>query len=323
MPKVSVVMSVYNKAPYLREAVDSVLNQTFGDFEFIITDNCSTDDSVDIIRSYDDPRIRFYQNHRNIWAVASINSCYDKATGEYVALVCGDDLWEKDFLETTVALLDGHPSINVAVCRTHSIDTEGNITRVQQQPGGDYRVVPADQVLQRLTRGCYLLITAAVFRRKDFPLFAIKYHYSGDWDIFFKMAEAGSDLLYIEKPLAYYRCCLGSNTSVAKRDGLLVFESYLTLNDFFLRQPRYRNLQKKAFSILSMSTLRLSRDLDSRQSALYYHRLALLIYPAILLHPAFYLYMVTALLFGPSGLQAVKKVSRKATSVIKKIQGKR
>jgi glycosyltransferase involved in cell wall biosynthesis len=323
MPKVSIVMSVYNKGLYLRDAMDSILNQTYRDFELVIADNCSTDDSVDIIRSYDDTRIRFHQNPRNLWFVGSMNNCLDRASGDYVAVACGDDVWEEDFLQTCIDVLERHPRINVACCRTNAIDGEGKGTRIPLSRRADaYRIVSAEQVLQKLVKGCYILITAALFRRKAFPHFSIKYHYAGDWDMLFRVAEARNDFLFLEEPLVRCRFYPDSNTSVAKLDGTLVFESYLTLRDFFARQPQYGRLRRKAYGILAMSTLRVSRDLDSRAAIHLYHRLALLIYPAILLNPAFYMYLAVAQLFGPSGMRAMKKMSKQVTSVIKGIQGK-
>jgi len=75
MPRVSVLMSCYNKGQFLRETIPSVLSQSFTDFEFVIFDNKSTDDSVAIIGGFDDPRIRFFQNSRNLGPGPSMNNC--------------------------------------------------------------------------------------------------------------------------------------------------------------------------------------------------------------------------------------------------------
>jgi glycosyltransferase involved in cell wall biosynthesis len=325
MPKVSIVMSVYNKALYLNEAVDSVLNQMFSDFEFIIADNCSIDNSVEIIKSYNDPRIRFHQNHRNLGAAVSLNSCLDKATGDYVALACGDDVWEEDFLQTCVPLLERHPEVNIVSCRMDSLDSGGKITRSKQSPEFDaFRIVPVDQVVEILARSsCSILLPAALFRRETFPYYDPRYQCTCDWDISFKLVEQKTDFLFVDRALVRYRFYPENETSVAKRDGTLIFESYLNLHRFFLRQPRYRHLRRKAYSTLAMSTLRQSRDLGQRDMIFLYHRFALMIYPRIFFYPAFHLYWITAFLFGPPGMQTLMKASKKVTSVIKRIQGKK
>jgi len=113
MPKISVIMPVYNSEKYLREAMDSILNQTFPDFEFIILDDGSTDSSPAIVAGYDDPRIRFYQNERNMGVAATLNRGLDLATGEYIARMDGDDISLPRRFEIQAAYMDAHPKVVV------------------------------------------------------------------------------------------------------------------------------------------------------------------------------------------------------------------
>ena len=91
-PKVTVFMPVYNGEKYLREAIDSILNQTFTDFEFLIINDGSTDSSVEIINSYDDSRIRLIHNEKNLKLVATLNKGLDLARGKYIARMDCDDI---------------------------------------------------------------------------------------------------------------------------------------------------------------------------------------------------------------------------------------
>ena len=116
MPKISVIMPVYNSEKYLREAIDSILDQTYGDFEFIIIDDGSTDSSPDIVRSYDDPRIRFYVNEKNMGVAGTLNRGLDLATGEYIARMDSDDISLPERFEKQVAFMNAHTE--VAVCAT-------------------------------------------------------------------------------------------------------------------------------------------------------------------------------------------------------------
>ena len=112
MPKVSVILTSYNHAKYLRDAIESVLKQTYTDFELIIGDDASTDESWDIIQSYTDSRIHAYRHEVNR-AAGTINEIIlsDKASGEYIAIHHSDDMWELDKLEKQVAFLDDNPQI--------------------------------------------------------------------------------------------------------------------------------------------------------------------------------------------------------------------
>jgi len=93
-PAISVIMSVYNSEQYLQESVDSILDQTFGDFEFIITDDCSSDGSFEIIKFYakKDKRIKYFRNSENIGLTKSLNLMLDIAKGKYIARMDSDDI---------------------------------------------------------------------------------------------------------------------------------------------------------------------------------------------------------------------------------------
>lgn len=123
-PRVSVIMSAYNHRDYVAEAIGSVLNQTFRDFEFLIGDDHSTDGTDDIIRSFSDPRIQaYYQKVNTQGRSAFLRS---KAVGQYIAVIHSDDVWLPDKLMKQVAYMDRHPEC--AACFTHAalIDESGD-----------------------------------------------------------------------------------------------------------------------------------------------------------------------------------------------------
>ena len=112
-PHVTVLMSVYNGEKYLKEAVDSILNQTFEDFEFLIIDDGSTDQSLEILRSYKDQRIRIVQNKKNIGLNQSLNNGLKLAQGKFIARMDADDISLSKRLEKQVAFMDDNPGIGV------------------------------------------------------------------------------------------------------------------------------------------------------------------------------------------------------------------
>ncbi len=113
MPKISVIMPVYNAEQYLREAIDSILSQTFGDFELIIIDDGSKDSSPAIVERYEDPRIRFYVNEENMGVAKTLNRGLDLATGQYIARMDSDDISLPERFAKQVAYLDAHPEIGI------------------------------------------------------------------------------------------------------------------------------------------------------------------------------------------------------------------
>ena len=128
-PKVSVLMPVYNGEKYLREAVESILNQIFSDFEFIIIDDGSTDNTNDIIRSYSDPRVRLVTNENNIGLTRSLNRGIDLSRSKYIARMDGDDVSLPARLEKQVEYMENHPETGVVGTRASEINHLGKITR--------------------------------------------------------------------------------------------------------------------------------------------------------------------------------------------------
>ncbi len=113
MPRVTVLMPTYNVAPYVREAIDSVMQQTYSDFELLVIDDCSTDNTIEVVRSIDDPRIRIVQNEKNVGLAENLNRGLSHITTEYVARMDGDDIAEPLWLEREVAVLDNNPEIGI------------------------------------------------------------------------------------------------------------------------------------------------------------------------------------------------------------------
>lgn len=113
MPKVSVVMPAYNAEKYIGEAIESILNQTFRDFEFIIINDGSVDRTKEIIQEYDDPRIVLLENDKNSGIVVTLNKGVDAATGEYIARMDADDIALSNRIEQQVMFLNTHRNIGV------------------------------------------------------------------------------------------------------------------------------------------------------------------------------------------------------------------
>lgn len=116
-PEISVLMPVYNAELYVREAVDSILNQTFTDFEFIIIDDCSTDGSYEVLKSITDDRIKLYRNDKNLNKSETRNKGLRLAKGKYLALMDADDINKPQRLKVQYDFLESHPEIDM--CGTH------------------------------------------------------------------------------------------------------------------------------------------------------------------------------------------------------------
>ena len=121
-PEVSVVTSVYNGARYLEESVSSILGQTFTDFEFLIVDDGSTDETPALLRTCSDPRARVIRNERNVGVSHSVNRALESARGRYVARHDADDVSVPSRIARQVAFLNEHPEIGVVGAQMEWID---------------------------------------------------------------------------------------------------------------------------------------------------------------------------------------------------------
>lgn len=110
-PLISVLMPVYNCSKYIHSSTTSILNQTFSDIELIIIDDCSTDNTVDIIKTFNDKRIVLIVKQKNSGITNSLNYALDIAKGKYIARMDGDDISNIDRLEKQYEFMEGHPDV--------------------------------------------------------------------------------------------------------------------------------------------------------------------------------------------------------------------
>jgi len=306
-PKVSVLMSVYNKGKFLRNAIDSILGQSFSDFEFIIKDNCSTDDSVAIIESYHDHRIIFTRNTRNLGPGGSLNNCIGEARGEYITIAHGDDIWDIDFLAVNIAYLEQHPSASLAHSLMSRIDEQDNATPAQLHSNvGEYRIDRYEDVLQRLFKSCYILTPTVFVKRASMKYYENRYIYTCDWSLYLNLAVARENFIFINRPLIQYRVSSSSETAIGMRDGDLVLEGYLTLRNFFNNYPEYSQYRNASLRRYSRNILRRSRDSSDREKLKALLCYSLLCYPLQIINPVFHVYLFLGILFGPSGVRSLK-----------------
>lgn len=161
-PTVSVIMPVYNTAKYVQSAVESVLAQTFTNFELLVIDDAGTDNSIALCRRYDDPRVHII-SQANRGLAGARNTGIRHARGQFIALLDSDDLWEADKLERHVAHLRKAPNVGVSYAASTLIDDHGGALRIIQRPKLQ-NVSPKDVFLRNpIGNGSAPVIRKAVF----------------------------------------------------------------------------------------------------------------------------------------------------------------
>ncbi|MDD2338304.1 MAG: glycosyltransferase family 2 protein, partial [Geobacteraceae bacterium] len=150
-PKISVCIPSYNCAPFLAEAIDSVLAQSYTDFELVIIDDCSSDSSTEIIAGYGekDPRIVCLSNETNLGMVANWNRCLELAKGEYIHYLFADDTFASpECLAKMLRVIESDSAISLVVSARNIIDEDSRIKSVASH-FRDQKIVPGTEVIRR------------------------------------------------------------------------------------------------------------------------------------------------------------------------------
>ncbi len=205
-PMISVVMPVYNAEKYITEAVESILNQTYSDFEFIIVDDCSTDNSYEILQSYaaNDARIRLFKNDVNSKLPKTLNFGISQAKGKYIARMDADDISLPERFAKQVAFMDANPEIGVSggYAAVLGGDESGVIMKVQITHG----LIKAYSFFVC----CNLIHPTVIMRMEVLENRALSYDeelvgVAEDYDLWVRMLHSGVLFANLPEPLLYYR----------------------------------------------------------------------------------------------------------------------
>lgn len=162
VPRVTVLMPVHNGRRYLRQAIESILHQSFREFEFLIINDGSSDDSRAIILSYDDPRICLIENPTNVGLTKSLNRGLAVARGSLIARQDADDISQSSRLEKQVEFLDNHPQVALLGTQVRTIDGWGRVVRGLPWPKAETEL----GIRWQLMFDSPLAHTSAMFRRE-------------------------------------------------------------------------------------------------------------------------------------------------------------
>ena len=127
---VSIIMPSYNTAAYIKDSIQSVINQTFHEWELIIVDDCSTDNTEEIVKGIKDTRIKFFKNEKNSGAAESRNKALREAQGKWIAFLDSDDLWLPEKLEKQIAFMEKN-SYHFSYTEYEEINVEGKKTGIR------------------------------------------------------------------------------------------------------------------------------------------------------------------------------------------------
>ena len=247
--KVSAIVLTYNRAHMVKEAIDSILNQTFKDFELVIVDNYSSDNTESVVASYTDKRIRYFKNQNHGFMGVNRNFGIEKSGGEYIAFLDDDDIWLPEKLEKQVGLLDSNRELGLIYSDCYITDSNGNVTESTYFYG---RKPVRGNAFDELLQYDPVPMPAATIRKEVLDrvgVFNPKYKIALDYDLWLRIAEH-YPIDFMEQPLAEYRVHGDSgyqkNTVLAYREELQIMDCWLNKKIGGKRKLAGRIKRKKA-----------------------------------------------------------------------------
>lgn len=207
---VSVILTVCNGEKFLCEAIDSILNQTYQEFELIIIDDGSTDSTLRVINSYYDPRIRLIENSKNRGQSYSRNLGIKESIGEYIAIMDADDIALPERIETQYEYLKSNPQISLCGSWIEVIDEEGNFKKIRKVPTENFEI-KADLIFN-----CPIIHPTVMFVKKNFVengfYYDEEFKYAQDMELW---SRAMFKLNFANIPLPLLKMRFGNSMSIS------------------------------------------------------------------------------------------------------------
>ena len=266
MPKVTVLMPVYNGEKFLKEAIKSVLNQTYKDYELLVVDDVSRDSSEEIIKSFNDSRIRLARNEKNMGQMASMNKALALARGEYIARMDQDDISLPERLEKEARVLDENPDTALVFSDTYIINSKG-----ERRKG---------TVLQRMNpeKKCsfegflkgefHITQCTTMIRKKIFDVIGLynpSYKIAAEHEIYHFRLLYKHDIKFIKEPLTEYRLYGGNTTSNVEQTAGEILDAMINFKKTTLSGYR-KDALNKAISA-QLATLSLCRLFERKRKS--------------------------------------------------------
>lgn len=228
--KVSVIMPVYNAQRFLKDAIDTVLSQSFSDFELIVVDDCSTDGSYEILLGYrgNDERVRVYKNEENRGVSYTRNFGVSKAENDYIAFIDSDDMWEKDKLFKQIELINQHEEVDICYTGSAFVDTDSKRSNYIFK-------VPTQVSYKELLKQNVISCSSALVKKKwliKYPMAHDSMH--EDFAVWLSVLKDGGVARGVDEPLLVYRVDRNSKSGNKFKSMKMTYRvyKYMGLNVF-------------------------------------------------------------------------------------------
>ena len=293
MSKVSVIIPTYNRESFISEAIQSVLDQTYKDFEIIVVNDGSIDNTIEVLERFKN-KIKVI-NQSNSERAVSRNNGVKNSSGEYIALLDSDDLWIEDKLQKQVEVLDKMKDIILTYGQSYRINEKGKKIKIAKRQTKGF----SGNVFENLLYRNFIVSATPMIRREYFEQtsgFQTKYIPYEDWEFWIRFSLFGK-FYFLDEPLAYYRIHPEQSVKIASAEKIEKATTLLLEDSFSLKKIE-EDIKRKS---LGLANLRfcywylLANDRDKAKEKI---KKAVELYPEFLIDPRWYGLKLTCLFPG-------------------------
>jgi glycosyltransferase involved in cell wall biosynthesis len=240
-PKVSVIMNCHNGGKFLEQSVNSIISQTYKNWELIFWDNLSKDNSKQILEEFLDERIKYFKSSKFTNLYDARNLAIEKSKGEYIGFLDTDDLWEKDKLQKQIDFLKKNKEFKIVYSNYYVLEDRKNKKYIKHK-----NPLPSGSITQKLLDHYSLGILTVLLEKSIFNKFKFNktYNIIGDFDFFIILSQI-FEIASIQEPIAYYRVHSSSYSSKKIKIYIDELKHWFKINEKQLKEKGFNINQQK------------------------------------------------------------------------------
>ncbi|MFC1898796.1 glycosyltransferase [Chloroflexota bacterium] len=260
-PKISICIPNYNYSSFIGEAIQSVLDQDLTDFEIVVVDDASTDNSASVVASFSDERIKYFQNDNNIGRVKNINKSLLLGSGEYITLLPSDDILLPASLKKRAAVLDSNPRVGFVYSLSSSVKIDGSVVPERRLSKESY-ISSGEDEFTKLIFGNYIPVLTTMVRKECYEtlgVFSEAVTGCADWEMWLRICLNGYYTAFVAEVLTCDRKHSGNISNYHRQTNLKGMAQYRVIKTVFSNLPLGKDclsyLEPKAVKTIARSML--------------------------------------------------------------------
>lgn len=239
MKPLTVYILTYNRSNYLEKCINSVLKQSYSNFDLYILDNCSTDDTSEIVKKISDKRINYLRHEKNIGFINNTNFAFNHCQTDYLVIFHDDDIMKSDFLRKELKILEDNLNIDAVCCLSDNIDCNDNIIEVNYNANLKSGMYESNEIINYFmhTQSSCIQCPSVMYRKDSVKKYNIQFKKEAglacDAVAFMDLERAGGHVFHLSEKLICYRYHAKQESSIHKTQMHMQLIKYLLVDEYY------------------------------------------------------------------------------------------